>query len=74
MEVLIYGRDRLKTLIGIETVYSAIASGDDVSRDRLKTLIGIETSTNLCSQLFRRSPVCCRDRLKTLIGIETCVN
>ena len=36
-------RDRLKTLIGIETSNGIGSSMSEASRDRLKTLIGIET-------------------------------
>ena len=60
-------RDRLKTLIGIETRSCAIAFLYFPRRDRLKTLIGIETSCKSYSPEGNR----CRDRLKTLIGIET---
>ena len=38
-------RDRLKTLIGIETRFYASFSISASRRDRLKTLIGIETLT-----------------------------
>ena len=41
------GRDRLKTLIGIETAYPKILGLDSIRRDRLKTLIGIETENQL---------------------------
>ena len=62
------GRDRLKTLIGIETCWNI--GGTLVAlhgRDRLKTLIGIETAMQFTLISLR----ICRDRLKTLIGIET---
>ena len=37
------GRDRLKTLIGIETQKKSSRISMSKRRDRLKTLIGIET-------------------------------
>ena len=60
-------RDRLKTLIGIETTTRRSRLMVASSRDRLKTLIGIETFKLLSVGTFPRG----RDRLKTLIGIET---
>ena len=67
----IYGyhcRDRLKTLIGIETEFARYQRNTHSGRrDRLKTLIGIETRASSATGATAHS----RDRLKTLIGIET---
>ena len=41
-----WGRDRLKTLIGIETQLWQPEKNMKKCRDRLKTLIGIETQPN----------------------------
>ena len=47
------GRDRLKTLIGIETNLLPLFCDWSRRRDRLKTLIGIETATPLFAPLLR---------------------